>query len=240
MGIIHKDIFYCTPLLYAKFIDKTNYFVHLFDISADEKFEKSFPDIDTLNKEYIDAVYKDYLTDSYRLIIFDGIYTFIKKTKQVSLDVIKNTVLFDYDAYKIQFLFTNVNNVKSESKDIAEFENIVKVLVKWLVIFIRTAGNASNVNYVSEYIRFLKIQKVIAPKRNIIWSANNDYVLWRSSTVTEEDANTYIESIKMARFDDKYILSEYINHALYRQYSDELIFHKIDKIEKISSKKITM
>ena len=164
---------------------------------------------------------------------------FIKQTKQVALDAIKNTVLFDYDAYKIQFMFTNVNNVKMESKDIAEFENIVKVLVKWLVIFIRNLKDESKIDYVMEYIRFLKIHKVITPKRNIVWSANNDYVLWRSSTVTEEDANTYVESIKMAKFDDKYVLAEYINHALFRQYTDELIFHKIDRIEKISSKKIT-
>lgn len=239
VGIIHKNIFYCTPLLYAKFIDKTNYFVHLFDIASDDSFENSFPDIDTLNKEYIDAVYKDYLTDSYRLIVFDGIYTFVKKTKQVALDAIKNTVLFDYDAYKIQFMFINVNNVKSESKDIAEFENIVKVLVKWLVIFIRSIKD-NETDYVAEYMRFLKIHKVITPRRNIVWSANNDYVLWRSSTVTEEDVKTYIESIKMAKFDDKYVLAEYINHALFRQYSDELIFHKIDRIEKITSKKITM
>ena len=57
---------------------------------------------------------------------------------------------------------------------------------------------------------------------------------------TQEDANTYIDSIKMARFNDKYVLAEYINHALYKQYTDELIFHKIDRIEKITSKKITM
>ena len=240
VGIIHKGIFYCTPLLYAKFIDKTNYFVHLFDIASSEKFESSFPDIRDLNKEYIDAVYKDYVTDSYRLIVFDGVYTFIKQTKNIALDAIKNTVLFDYDAYKISFLFTNVNNVKSESKDIAEFENIVKVLVKWLVIFIRLFGDMPASDYIKEFIRFLRIQKVISDKRNIIWSANNDYVLWRSSTVTAEDVDTYIESIKMARFDDKYVLAEYVNHALYRQYTDELIFHKIDRIEKITSKKITM
>ncbi len=240
VGVIHKGIFYCTPLLYVKFIDKTNYFVHLFDIAAEESFEKSFPDINDLNKEFIDAVYKDYATDSYRLIVFDGVYTFIKQTKNIALDAIRNTVLFDYDAYKISFLFTNVNNVKSESKDIAEFENIVKVLVKWLVLFIRTFKDAKISDYIKDFRQFLKIQKVISDKRDIKWSTNNDYVLWRSSTVTEEDVNTYIESIKMARFDDKYVLSEYINHALYRQYTDELIFHKIDRIEKITSKKITM
>ena len=240
VGIIHKDTFYCTPLLYVKFIDKTNYFVHLFDIAADENFEKSFPDISNLNKEFIDAVYKDYITDSYRLIVFDGVYTFIKQTKTISLDAIRNTVLFDYEAYKLNFMFTNANNVKSESKDIAEFENIVKVLVKWLVIFVRLFGNIPASDYIKEFMRFLKIQKVIDSKRAIKWSANNDFVQWRSSTVTEEDVNTYIESIKMSNFDDKYVLAEYINHALYRQYTDELIFHKIDRIEKISSKKITM
>lgn len=240
VGVIHKGIFYCTPLLYVKFIDKTNYFVHLFDIAADDGFEKSFPNIDDLNKEFIDAVYKDYATDSYRLIVFDGVYTFIKQTKNIALDAIRNTVLFDYEAYKISFLFTDVNNVKSESKDIAEFENIVKVLVKWLVLFIRIFKDANVNDYVAEFLRFLKIQKVISDKRDIKWSVNNDYVLWRSSTVTEEDAKIYIDSIKMSRFNDKYVLSEYINHALYRQYTDELIFHKIDRIEKITSKKITM
>ena len=240
VGVIHKGIFYCTPLLYVKFIDKTNYFVHLFDIAADDGFEKSFPNIDDLNKEFIDAVYKDYATDSYRLIVFDGVYTFIKQTKNIALDAIRNTVLFDYEAYKISFLFTNVNNVKSESKDIAEFENIVKVLVKWLVLFIRIFKDANVNDYITEFLRFLKIQKVISDKRDIKWSVNNDYVLWRSSTVTEEDAKVYIDSIKMSRFNDKYVLSEYINHALYRQYTDELIFHKIDRIEKITSKKITM
>jgi hypothetical protein len=214
--------------------------VHLFDIASDDDFENTFPNISDLNKEFIDAVYKDYITDSYRLIVFDGVYTFIKQTKNIALDAIKNTVLFDYEAYKLNFLFTNVNNVKSESKDIAEFENIVKVLVKWLVIFIRLFGDIPASNYISEFTRFLKIQKVINSKRDIKWSANNDYVQWRTSTVTDEDVNTYIDSIKMAKFDDKYILAEYINHALYRQYTDELIFHKIDRIEKITSKKITM
>lgn len=240
VGILYKNTFYCTPLLYAKFIDKTNYFVHLFDIASTDTFESSFPNIEDLNKEFIDAVYKDYITDSYRLIVFDGIYTFVKQTKNIALDAIKNTILFDYEAYKINFLFTNVNNVKSESKDIAEFENIVKVLIKWLVIYTRMYKDYDFSDYVSEFKQFLKINKVIDDKRDIKWTVNNDYVLWRTSKITEADVDTYIDAINMIKFDDRYVLTEYINQALYRQYTDELIFHKIDKLEKITSKKITM
>ena len=233
VGILHKNIFYCTPLLFVKFIDKTKYFIDIHDIIVD--IEKRFPSIDSLNKEFIDAVYKDYSSDAYNLVVFDGIYTFIKRTKHIDIDTIKNTVLFDYDAYMINFLFMGTDILKSESKDIAELDNISKVLIKWLSTIDLYTATTDN------FMKILTVNDVISDTRKIVWSANNDYILWRSSKVTKNDVLMFIDSIKMEHTgDDRYVYLNYINHAIYKQFRDELIFHVFDRIEKVSSKKITM
>ena len=240
-GIIHENTFYTTPPLFIKYIDKTSFFTNIYDLYKDDRIEEMCPTISSLNKEYIDEIYKDYMRNKYTLIIFDGVPVMVRPENILDITINTNIQLYDHDSYKYSYLFRFSDVSKVISKDVACYDDISEILIKWLVIFIRKYFHKYTAKeYISEFPAYLKANSVIADTRKIYRTEHGDYVIWTDSKVLDSDVSWFIESVNMVDFTDINTLTDFLNDSMYNQFKKELSFKLLTDSEKLTSKKITI
>lgn len=263
IGIMHKSKFFSTPNLFIKYIEKTNDFVNAIELVGENgsDFEKYLPEISNYNIEFINRLYKDYSTKTFRAIEFDGIINFIKPTPNEIVS--KQIILYDGDSYLMEYLMNILSRKKVLSKEIMEYENVNQIITNWFIVFVNSNkkinslserasrvsenvgdistsfdDNSSVKNFLEEFKSFLRQHNIISDKRNVAWNNDFNILLWRNSKITPKDFNNFSDVILSGNDSVSGILN-YMNNSMYKRFIEELSFQINDIVEKISSKKIT-